>query len=53
MPYQDGAALTSSVIVAGTANIPSAAADVLQPMIAILAHPKPAPSIGLLFAQEL
>ena len=35
MPYQDGAALTSSAIVAGTANIPSGAADVLQPMIEI------------------
>lgn len=53
MPYQDGAALTSSVIVAGTANIPSAAADILQPMIAILGASQTCTIDWLLFAQEL
>ena len=53
MPYQDGAALTSSAIVAGTANIPSGAADVLQPMIAILGASQTCTIDWLLFAQEL
>ena len=53
MPYQNGAALTSSAIVAGTANIPSGAADVLQPMIAILGASQTCTIDWLLFAQEL
>ena len=52
MPYQDGAALTSSVIVAGTANIPTTG-DILQPMIGILGASQTCTIDWLLFAQEL
>ena len=51
MPYQDGAALGSKVIVAGTANIP-AATDVLQPMIAFIAQALTVTVDWVLFAQE-
>lgn len=52
MPYQDGAALTSSVIIAGTANIPTTG-DILQPMIGILGASQTCTIDWLLFAQEL
>lgn len=53
MPYQNGIALTASSIAAGAANIPNAAADVMQAMIGFKGA-----SLGLtidwvLFAQEL
>ena len=53
MPYQNGAALTSKVIPVGTANIPTAAGDILQPIIGILGASQTMTIDWTLFAQEL
>lgn len=52
MPYQNGAALTTKVIVAGTANIPKTG-DILQPIIGILGASQTMTLDWVLFAQEL
>ncbi len=52
MPYQNGAALTTKVIVAGTANIPMTG-DILQPIIGILGASQTMTLDWVLFAQEL
>ncbi len=52
MPYQNGEALTTKVIVAGTANIPTTG-DILQPIIGILGASQTMTMDWVLFAQEL
>jgi len=52
MPYQNGAARTTKVIVAGTANIPTTG-DILQPIIGILGASQTMTLDWVLFAQEL
>lgn len=53
MPYQNGAALTSKVIPVSTANIPTAAGDILQPIIGILGASQTMTIDWTLWAQEL
>lgn len=53
MPYQNGVALISSFIAAGTANIPSAAADVLQFMVGHRGASQIVTLDWLLLAQEV
>jgi hypothetical protein len=52
MPYQDGSVIAAGVIPVGTANIPTAAADVLQPIIGILGASMTMKIDWVLFAQE-